>query len=204
MPRNVARKGKKNPVLVKMNRVNRAFWKRLSRHTDRRFADPVLLEQATQDLLEEEQRGTPAYYRHGIEFFLERAEERRRSVLRLAIADGYSGANGMLPVAEAGALGGRALKTDPLQVLILQMVRENPTETWKEHDRRLRSLIGQGVIVSADDNGIIFVDRAGREKKAPVSGLAHRVSRARKLCSTVSCPDFSAKPFALSEAVAMS
>ncbi len=202
MQANLPRRGKINPVLVEMNKANEAFWKEYGRDTERRSSDPMLLGQATEDLLEEEQRGTPVYHRHGIEFFLQRAEQRRKDILRLAPAQRCSGAHGMLPVAEAGALGGKAVKTDALQALILQMVRDNPAVTWKQLDRRLRSLVGQGTIVSADDNCIVFLDGRGREKKAPVSGLPHRVSRARNRCRAFPCPDPSAEPLALFPAVA--
>ena len=79
--------------------------------------------------------------------------------------------------------GGRALKEDSLQRLIMSIVQHTPNVTTKlllralerEPPGRVIKHIGNELIEFSDDNGIV--------QTAPISGLKDRLSRAKKKLS---------------------
>jgi hypothetical protein len=95
----------------------------------------------------------------------------------------------LLRVYTAREKGGRAPEADPLQVLIQQMVQEDLQITAQQLWHRLRNEEGKGVIISVDPEPpksnhtirmIHFRATDGKVKTAPISGLKHRLSRARR------------------------
>jgi hypothetical protein len=80
---------------------------------------------------------------------------------------------------------GRSKKTDALQELIVQIVRDNPKISESQLLVRLMAMEKLGVIEDidgeGDENPSIHFDQRGRCKEAAVSGLKDRLTRARKV-----------------------
>lgn len=164
--------GSASAALHKINRRNKQFWSKQSKLTVQRISDPTLYALAARDMLSEAIR---------VGF-------REQKSLDQALADAEQSQNILLeslPHAEepwrriASRKGGRALKTDALQVLIETCVRERPDITQRQLWHRLNKHLGLGVIRAIDSQKIEFSARNGEPKTAPVSGLKDRLSRAK-------------------------
>lgn len=81
---------------------------------------------------------------------------------------------------EIGRKGGRASKTDPLQKLIVRVVRQRPFITAKELESYLEAHQDADPIIEICGGIIRFWNHDGSEKSAPLSGLKDRLSRAKK------------------------
>ena len=152
---------------VEMNLRHREFWASETRAFERRWADPQLREMAFEDMDSEISRGVPVYSQKPLEFCVFEAERRRT---RIRSSD--------------GGRGGRPRRGDPLQEQISDIVRPCPKISEKELLDRLRSRQVCGVIEDVDDEDVYYVDARGVGKKAPISGLKDRLSRARKSLSS--------------------
>ena len=75
---------------------------------------------------------------------------------------------------------GGASKTDPLQVLIEDIVRHEPSIKRTELEQRLGDHLHLSPIEDIDEGGIWFAYSDGRTKRAPLTGLKDRLSRAKK------------------------
>ncbi|OAI14215.1 hypothetical protein A1507_15545 [Methylomonas koyamae] len=75
---------------------------------------------------------------------------------------------------------GKKPKPDTLQILINQIVRNNPEISEKELLSKLEKEKGLGVIEDVEDIDIVFSDKNDQLKAARVSGLKDRLSRAKK------------------------
>lgn len=88
---------------------------------------------------------------------------------------------------EFARLGGMSRKPDALQKLIIKFVKEKPQIMPGEVLAKLKRMVRGGIIDDdADSNSgeepeIHFQNHDGRSKSVPVSGLKHRLPRARKL-----------------------
>jgi len=72
-------------------------------------------------------------------------------------------------------------KTDPLQQLIEEIVRNRQEISCKELERVLRSEIGKAVILDIDDTEISLTE--DKSDPVPLSGLKHRLTRAKQKLS---------------------
>jgi hypothetical protein len=95
-----------------------------------------------------------------------------------------------LVTSEQARKGGSSKKTDVLQALIVRIVREKPSITELELLKKLKAMSHGEAIEDIDDVAnlksgekpqIHFQSRDGGSRFAPVSGLKHRLSRARKI-----------------------
>jgi hypothetical protein len=71
-------------------------------------------------------------------------------------------------------------RLDPLQGIILEILKRRPTTNEAELLEALREYEKGDVIAEITDSEIAFNTKAGRLAEAPITGLKHRLSRARK------------------------
>jgi hypothetical protein len=88
-------------------------------------------------------------------------------------------------IGELARKGGRSKKTDALQELIIDIVRDKREITVPRLLARLLELTGAGIIDDVDTEGdpipmIYFRGHNGRNGMAPISGRKDRLSRAKK------------------------
>jgi hypothetical protein len=166
-------------TLREVNERNCQFWLEQSSLMEQRVADEDVLCTAVNDLQSEALRQVPAYSRKSFEGALETATDVKLRFQRHA-AKSFQIA--------FSKKGGRTPKTDALQKLILQIVRESPDISQQQLLHKLKK-DGGGVVLGIDaENDVLrgdireihFVGRAEREETARVSGLKDRLSRARK------------------------
>jgi hypothetical protein len=172
------------PSPAELNRRNREFWEGESERAARRASEPLLLELAMEEQKSEALRGFPVYGQKTLERALADAEKRKervKSAIRSEIR------------AEDGRRGGRPRRGDELQVLIEKIVARLPNITVSILLERLRDLqYLREVIEDIDDDEIHFKHGEDQTRSAPISGLKHRLARARK--SVPSRKPVSAKP----------
>src|SRR5262249_7730093 len=154
-------------TISEINECNRRFWDEQNELRDRRMSDPVIREAAFARFFDEQARGVPLRNQTTIEKFLADGEADKRRFL-----------------SQQGRKGGQTKRPDALQEAILDIVRRRPEIT----EARLRDLLTRErfpeLITDIDEDTIWFVQSDGPERKrlkeAPISGLKHRLSRAKK------------------------
>ena len=149
--------------ISEINEVNQRSWEHENMLRERRMKDPAIQEVALRTLADEQLRGLPTYYQTTLEKSLADAEYAKQRFL-----------------SQQGRKGGQAKRFDPLQQAILDLVRSRPGITHAN----LRDLLTRerfpGLIDDVDETNIYFVQPDGRLKESPLSGLKHRLSRAKK------------------------
>jgi hypothetical protein len=148
---------------AEMNKKATAFWAIETARMEKRMADRVLRDLAFATLNAEWIKGTPARYQTTLESALFDAENNRNVFSK-----------------DFSQKGGKAKKTDTLQDLILTFVGETRRISLKSLEKKIRAEERHGTIEEVTDGKIHFIDHNGRSKSAPLSGLKHRLSRARK------------------------
>jgi hypothetical protein len=76
----------------------------------------------------------------------------------------------------------KAPRPNALQTRIEDIVKQEPSLTWKQVLKKLEGTAAKGVVVRVNNKkGMVnWRDRSGRRGSTPVSALASRVSRAKK------------------------
>jgi hypothetical protein len=158
---------------AELNSLNALVWSQRSEWFEAKLNDEDLCLIAYDDLASEWNEKLSFHDRLSFEGALARAEAKIVSVRRAI-----------------GRRGGKAERTDPLQNVILEAVREQPTIQYSELLNLLRKLPAKGhaVVCQVDQKSSLLVDQkeqihfmdGGRIATAPVSGLKDRLSRARK------------------------
>ena len=138
------------------------FWKEQAELLHRRMANDAVREAAL-GLIREQELHLPVRYRFSLEAALEKAEK-----------------TGQRCSAEWSRKGGKAKKTDTLQLVIEKIVADRPSTTLRQLEQQLRALERIEVIDEIADDLISFTAANGRFKGAKLSGLKHRLSRAKK------------------------
>ena len=157
-----------SPAMI--NTRNRAFWEAESAQAERRMADPDVFHRATVDMHGEVARLLPVYYQKSFEKALQDVAALSEDPVLLKRTHRH-----------LSRLGGSSKKTDALQEVILEEVQKRPAITVTDLLKHLQSLQDlRQVVDDIDDGAIFFTDRNGHSKKAPVSGLKDRLSRAKK------------------------
>ena|ERR1700676_3990485 len=169
----------------KINRINKRFWRKQSELLYRRIADPVLFSNATSRMSSEVLRGVPLKNQMSLELALEQAENERLHLQQTepgyetAVRDAHR---------ELSRKGGKAPKRNRLTDLICRLATRNLNITERTLLHSLKREIGKDVILSIDSESALlkgdvrkihFMDRDGRTKSVPVSGLKHRLSRTK-------------------------
>ena len=149
-------------ILAGLNRRNREFWSVQQLSLEHRMADAAIRETAF-DIMNAEQKRLPIYYQTSIYEALETGERAKRRCL-----------------SQQARKGGSAEKTDALQRLIEQFVEHNPHGTEPQLRSKLREHQAIDPIQDVNDEVVFFTTSDGRTKTAMLSGLKHRLTRARK------------------------
>jgi hypothetical protein len=139
---------------------------------NRRLANEAIFEIAMNDLRSESIRSVPIRVQKTLEQAFADAENAKR-----------------LFQSAFSRKGGRTRRTDALQGLILEFVRQNPKIAEKELLIKLKTQVGEGTISSidfecdslADEVGKIhFMDIDEKPKTGSLNGLKDRLGRAKK------------------------
>jgi hypothetical protein len=144
---------------------------------DRRIADWAILETAAETLASEIKRLVSVRSRKTFEEALEDAERTKQRFIR-----------------QQARSGGKAAKADPLQKIIIDIVRQNPEIGVSKLLKKLQPRQGDGIIDEIEETHIHFIhtgtaalgqtDEAVGKRltsaSAPISGLKHRLTRARR------------------------
>jgi hypothetical protein len=159
--------------LRRINEQNAQFWDKERRLMVQRTSDEAILAIAVNDVRSDYERMTPLAWQISFAQALARADE----AVRLARRD-------------FSRRGGKAHKSDALQKLIEEIVRENPNITERELFHTLNKQVAGGVIESIDSESsmragdrrnVHFYDCDERLKTASVKGLKDRLFRAKNI-----------------------
>ena len=162
---------------AEINRRNSEFWGKETPEAMRLLQMDGLLEGAMAELEEDAERFLSLAQHRGLEKAV-RDFNRRLPLYQPLIARGIR--------SEQARVAGSAKKTDRLQELIVELVRENPRLTAPQLRVRLEGLKRQKgpldyvVVEDFDDENICFVRKDGKGDSAPISRLKDRLSRAKK------------------------
>lgn len=154
-------------TISQINERNRRFWEEQNALRDRRMADPVIREAAFVRFSDEQARGVPVRNQATIEKLLADAEEDRRRFL-----------------SQQGRKGRQARKPDALQQAIVDLARTHPKITAAKLQSMLTRERLPGLIEDVDEERISFAQPDGPLKEAPIIGLKHRLSRAKKILTS--------------------
>ena len=155
--------GSVNAWATRQNERHRAFWEAKMRDVERQITDPVVSQEAFKHFNGEIARLLPIQCQTPIEYLLENAESYRSRVLN-----------------EQASKGGQARKQDQLQNWIESFVRQRPDASPDDLVLALRAEAPGPLIVEVEEDDISFKTGRGEELKvAKISGLKHRMSRAR-------------------------
>ncbi|HET9282336.1 MAG TPA: hypothetical protein VFR24_10280 [Candidatus Angelobacter sp.] len=161
-------------TLKEVNEWNRQFWSDLSDSIERWMADPEVLKLAMEDIESESVRRVPLYNQKSFAQALERAANTKTGILK--------GAAKSFQI-DFSKKGGSAPKPSALQKLILEIVQRKQSITEPELLRELETRKLQGIITDIDYglNLIEFQNNNDQQlKRASISGLKDRLSRAKK------------------------
>lgn len=155
------------PNFDQINEDNRRFWEEQNTLNERRVSDAMVRETAFARLFNEQARGVPVRSQATIEQLLADVEEENRRFL-----------------SRQARKAGQAKKPDALHQAISDLVRRDPQITLAKVRAMLTRERSPGLIEDVEEETIWFVQpdgsEEGRPKKAPISGLKHRLSRAKK------------------------
>jgi len=154
-----------------MNLRNAEFWKSQKELTFNLAADPVICERAIARMRSEMDRNVPLKARMTFESALAEVVDTNKALQR-----------------QRSARGGKASKKDALQRLVEEIVERTPNINKVQLVYRLKGEDGAGIVISIDEQQeaiagapmIHFVEPDGKPQTAPLSGLKHRLARAKK------------------------
>jgi hypothetical protein len=172
-----------NERIVALNALSASFWEKENQLRETRMADDAIRTIAFRDLASETSRRVSVYSQKSLEQALQDAEVTKKQL-----------------ISELAQSAARAERVDPLQRVITDIVRSNPNIGAKQLLEELRELQPGPVIDEIDDQWIYFKSPVDSEKgggtespkrdetigkkvisaKALISGLKHRLTRARK------------------------
>jgi hypothetical protein len=156
-------------TIAELNEFHRKYWQEQKVLRERRMAAPPVLEFAIEDWRSEMQSGQPIGYWKSLDYFLAHAE---RAKQQFGLAQ----------------KGGRAEKRDSLQKLIIEIVRKEPNigveqllVKLKETDDIIDEIAdGKIYFRSSDTEKLASAKEIVILRSAKISGLKHRLTRARK------------------------
>jgi hypothetical protein len=154
-----------------LNEIYAEFWRRTVAETARRMADPVIRTLAMEQIRREHLRGLPVYHQMSLDGALERVEQ---------IGKAFAAEHKALAIRDLGRKGGRAKKKDGLQLRIEEIVFRRPEITRSDLFDCLRGETTPGGLIEEIADDSIWFRQVDRLKEAAISGLKHRLTRARK------------------------
>jgi hypothetical protein len=146
-----------------LNRLNQKFWERERIYMGARMADATILKTGLELLKLDTQRGVPLCWQKPFEMALAEGEGLKRLVM-----------------SQEGKKAGEAKKTDALQQVIVDVVRERPDITSPQLRDHLLERCNTPPLEGTDEDAILFAGHGGRTGGARISGLKDRLSRAKK------------------------
>ena len=153
----------KPPSPKEINEANRKFWAERQKAFQEHFTDPNMAAQLVGEMKREELRGIPF--------------EQQRTLDEISHFAEISGKSTVSRRARKAAM---APRPDRLQLLIEEIARRTPGITCRALQEKLEAEV-HGTVIEEIANGMIsFVDHDDLLNDAPLSGLKHRLSRAKK------------------------
>ena len=152
-----------NAWALKQNAIHIEFWKRKMPDIERKLQDPILFDEAVRRNEKYCAMQVPARYQCSLEYNVEDAADFRKRIL-----------------ADQASKGGKAPKGDALQGRIESLVARNPYITAKALLNQLHTECPGDLIEEIVDGDIAFKENDGTSKKASITGLKDRLSRAKK------------------------
>lgn len=162
-----------NISLAAINERNNNFWAEEGLRTQMRASNPAICENALELMDTFRRVGFSINQIPSFDHFLYAAEKGNKTSLKYFARK-----------------GGEAPKENALQEVIEEIARQNPKITAPQLIRALAGDAGAGVVTSIDQLSdlllecerryIHYIDHDGRPKKASLTGLKDRLSRARK------------------------
>ena len=156
---------------AEINRRNSEFWGKETPETMRLLQMDGWLEGAMAELEEDAERPLSLAQHRGLEKAV-RDFNRRLLLYQPLIARGIR--------SEQARVAGSAKKTDRLQEWIVSLMRSDSTLTVPRLRRLLESEPEDGFIQEITDKEIWFTNWHDRTRRAAISGLKDRISRAKK------------------------
>lgn len=146
-----------------LSTIHQAFWAAEREATERRMQDRAVCIAALARIGAEVKRQVPIRYQSSWE-----------SSVAAAHADARFFRS------DLARRGGRAEKTDALQRRIRELAKADPEMTTDTLRCRLEAEQCPGGLIDDMDNKAVYFVNRGKSKKAAISGLKHRLARARK------------------------
>lgn len=151
------------PVTLEgINECNRRFWDDQNLLLRRRMASSATLNAALDLLRAEQIEGVPIRHQTSLYKALEDAERTGKRFLM-----------------EHASKGGKAKKSDALQLLIEKIVKREPSISVRQLESQLEAYQGIDIIDDIEDGSIWFTN-GDSLKEAKVSGLKDRLLRAKR------------------------
>lgn len=150
-------------TIAELNERANAFWAVETALMGIRMADKALRDVAFETINAELIRGMPTSYQTTLESALSDAENARSRFSK-----------------HFGHKGGKAKKTDRLHDLIGTLVGKTPGISLKALENQIRAEEYLGIIEEVTDHEIHFINHNGHSKSVRLSGLKHRLTRARQ------------------------
>jgi hypothetical protein len=155
------------PTLIRtpkeFNEANSRFWRERRIVLYERMADPAISETASEAWRAQQSRAVPLANQFSLETALEDAERAGQRFLK-----------------QLARKGGTVRKTDALQLLIEKIVERRPSISRDELLNSLDAAKHPGIIQDIDTAFIHFTNHKDTTKKARISGLKDRLTRAKK------------------------
>jgi hypothetical protein len=159
----------------RMTRLNFEFWEKQAPLFEARMANPLFRKVAFETLNCESARQVSLRSRKTLEFALEEAEATVRrfdggpETQALALKKAHG---------ELSRKGGKAKPADSLQKYFEELAACDKELTKDRLLAHLKDLVNHSVIQEVTATEVQYLDN-GKEKQAPISGLRHRLSRAK-------------------------
>jgi len=149
--------------LKEINQINRRFWCEQRKLLKIRLVDGAIRETAIEFMSEEAAAGVSFHAQRSVYRALEDAERIGRRFL-----------------AQQARKGGKARKTDELQLLIERIVQSQPSITAPQLEAKLIEHQHIEPVQDIDKKVIWFSTRDGRSEQARLTGLKDRLFRAKQ------------------------
>jgi len=150
--------------LAEINARQHEFWSVESQKLAERISEPAICELALQMVRFDQERGLP----FGQQKTLELAAMEADAAFKLVKT-------------HLGKKGRRARPSDKLQILIIDILRLNPSFSNQQVLAALHKEQHQGIVDDIDEDELAFKDWRGRCKTVKLAALKHRFTRARKV-----------------------
>jgi serine/threonine protein kinase len=146
-------------TIAELNQLHKEVWAAVRVQMD----DDTLLHVAGKAILSDARRNVSFHSQISLREALDDAAEAKKLFLR-----------------QLGRRGRQARKFDALHDLIGRLVQKNPDISFKSLENKLREMQSHGTIDDVTDTEVHFNDYDDRLKQTSLTGLKHRLTRAKK------------------------